>query len=242
MAKSDLKSTKAEHTVRSGSFSRADAANYIVGGCRHLFSTPMGDRDPLVQMTKAALAKNAVPSFPWEASGQIDSITLQDSKSRGSIIGDIEAKAGITNKRFLREKANNILEELISNAFFHAYLNAKGEEKYPRRSQALLPADEKITVSFQMGDRGIYLAVSDQGGSLTFNVLAKALGRCYQSKVQLENKESGAGLGTYMVFDSATHLKIEVNPHKGTRVACWIADQHSYSAGYFSFNFFDRSK
>ncbi len=242
MAKSNLKPTEKGTAVRAGSFSRAEAAGHIVGGCRHLYSTPLGDRDPLVTATKSALAKNEVPHFPWEPTGALESITLQDSKSRGSVIGDIESKAGITNKRFLREKTNNILEELISNAFFHAYVNSQGKEKYPRRSQALLQTSEKITVGFQMGERGLYLAVSDQGGSLSFGVLTKALARCYQSGAQLENKESGAGLGTYMVFDSATHLKIVVTPNKVTQVACWIADHQSFNVEYFSFNFFERSK
>jgi hypothetical protein len=242
MATSKQKMTRAESDVRAGTFSRAEAVGHIVGGCRHLYSTPLGVRDPLVLITKSALANKNTPHFPWEPTGKLESITLQDSQRRGSIIRDIESKAGITNTRFLREKMTNILEELISNAFFHAYLDSSGKEKYPRRSPALLQASEKITVRFQLGDRGIYLSVSDQGGSLSFGVLASALRRCYQSDTQLENKESGAGLGTYMIFESATHLKIEVTPNKGSQVACWIADHQSFSAEYFSFNFFERGK
>ena len=72
-------------------------------------------------------------------------------------------------------------------------------------------------------------------------MVAGAFKRCYgAASHQIESKESGAGLGLYMVFESATHMKVVVFPGKTTIVSCWLSDKPVDGSDYFSFNFFER--
>jgi len=103
-----------------------------------------------------------------------------------------------------------------------------------------LQNSEVLAVRYQTFSNGIYLSVTDQGGSLAFEDVARSLWRCYETSAQIENKEGGAGLGTYMVFEAVTHFKIVATPGKGATVSVWIADQRSYDPDTFSFNFFER--
>ncbi|MBY0370281.1 hypothetical protein K2X33_06310 [bacterium] len=227
-------------TVNTGVLSKAEAVLLVDKGCRYIFSTELGKVDPVVKMTHAALLQGAVPLFPWE-NGEKEEMTLGGSRERQAISEAVVARCKLERKRFLREKVQSVLEELMTNVLFHAYRNADGKEKYARRQEAVLASRELIAIRFSSTAQGIYLSVKDQAGSLKFEEMARALSRCYSGHSQIENKESGAGLGTYMIFDAVTHLKVVSAPGQSTEIACWIADQRSFDNQHFSFSFFERS-
>jgi hypothetical protein len=82
--------------------------------------------------------------------------------------------------------------------------------------------------------------VTDSGGNFRFEQVAKSFSRCYgNSAQQIEEKEGGAGLGTYMCFELCTHLKIVSVPGQLTAATCWIADKTAFDPDTFSFNFFE---
>ncbi len=223
-----------------GTVSKRDAVALIGGGCQHVHSTPLGDRDPGVKQTSEAIRSISVPSYSWELDAQADELKLSSSANRQPLIQQIATRAGIEGKRFLREKVDSVLEEMFTNALYHAYRDSNGKEKYPRRSQVTLGSNEIVTIRFRASDNGIFLSVVDQAGSLKFEDVASSLFRCYESSPQIQNKEGGAGLGTYMIFDAVTHLKVVATPGKMTSVSVWISDQRSYDPENFSFNFFHR--
>jgi anti-sigma regulatory factor (Ser/Thr protein kinase) len=231
-----------EQTVQVGSFTRQEAVALISKGFRHVHSTKLADRDPLVKAHGASKSSPSLVSFSWEAQGQMATMQCSSSRERATVIESICKHLKLDTKRYLKEKATSILEELLSNAFYHAYRIGLGEEKYNRRSSVTLMSNETLKVDFSSNNDGIFLRVSDQAGTLDFNTVAKALRRCYETEAQIEAKESGAGLGTYMVFDAATHLRIDVTPGKHTIVSCWVADQKAFDPNNFSFNFFERRK
>jgi len=70
------------------------------------------------------------------------------------------------------------------------------------------------------------------------------LNRCYEKgDAQIEQKDSGAGLGTYFILEAVTHMKIVVDPNKSTTVTCWISDRPTtQNADSFSFNYFEMRK
>ncbi len=240
MVKPALKLTHTTTEVISGVFSKKSAVDAIGNGCRHLHSSTLAERDPATKSTQEALSNSTVPTYPWESGNKIEELRLASSVDRQSLIHQVITRAGIEKKRYLREKAESVLEELLTNALFHAYRNPDGKEKYSRRSQVTLKSSEVITLRFQLSANGLFLSVEDLAGSLDFNEVAQALSRCYGPGAQIENKEGGAGLGTYMVFDAVTHLKIVTSKGKKTTVSCWIADQKSHKQELFSFNFFER--
>lgn len=226
-------------TVNAGVLSKAEAVLLIEKGCRYVFSTELGKLDPVVKMTHAHLLQDKVPTFPWEHN-QTGELTLSGSRERQALIEEVIGRCKIEKKRFLREKVQSVLEELMTNSLFHAYRNADGREKYGRRQEVVLHDRELVQVKYGVSPQGLFLSVQDQAGTLKFEEMARALARCYSGHSQIESKEGGAGLGTYMVFDAVTHLKIVSAPGKGTEISCWIADQRSFDNQHFSFSFFER--
>ena len=226
--------------VHSTPSTKREAAFALAGGCRHFHSTALGERDASVKQTHAALAQASTAHYTWEGTAKAGELKLGSSVDRQALIQQVVVRAGIENKRFLKEKVECVLEEMISNALFHAYRDAAGKEKYARRSTVTLGSTEIITVRFEVIDKGIFLSVTDQAGTLVFDEVAGSLKRCYGSDTQIQAKEGGAGLGTYMIFDSVTHLKFDVAPGKATTVSCWIADSRSFDPVAFSVNFFQR--
>jgi anti-sigma regulatory factor (Ser/Thr protein kinase) len=223
-----------------GVFTKRQAVVSISQGCRHLHSSVLGQRDPAAKVTQEALTTNSIPTYAWEPTQDLSPIMLTKSADRAQVIDQIIVGGNLEKKRFIREKVTSVLEELLTNAIYHAYHTASGAEKYARRDEVTLQKTEVLAVRYQTFSNGVYLSVTDQGGNLLFDDVARSLWRCYETSAQIENKEGGAGLGTYMVFEAVTHFKIVATPGKGATVAVWIADQRSFDPDTFSFNFFER--
>ena len=152
----------------------------------------------------------------------------------------IQAMA-LSSDRKLNEGTMAVLEELITNAIYHSYRTQSGERKYNRAENAHLPKGEEIRVSYNVNSDGVYLRVEDSGGTLTFEDIRESIDRCYRKDDdQVLNNETGGGLGLYISFDRATHIKVEVFKNKKTIVSCWIAGKRTFNQEVFSFNYFEQ--
>lgn len=230
-----------EETALCGLFSKKEAALRISEGVRHLHSSTLAQKDPLAKLTEAALRKDEFPTYPWEIKSEAKKTILASSSTRHQVIQKIIGDLGIETKRDLTEKISAVLEELISNSFYHAYRDKSGLSKYPRKSPANLEKQEQLSITYASQNTGIYLCVQDQGGRFPFEAVADAFSRCYgPNKEQISTKDDGAGLGLYMIYEYSTHIKIELNTGKLTKTSCWVADKKNYDPDYFSFNFFER--
>ncbi len=227
--------------VSCGVFSKRNAADLIIRGSRHVHSTLLGLRDMFVEVTQLNLAGGAHKDFPWEEKNKSKQVIIHSSKERHDVIRQAVAGLKTGSNRDLREKVLGVLEELITNAIYHPYRDDKGNPRYHRAKPAFLSEKEWLTVRFYSDARGVYLSVADQGGTLNFDDVSRAFFRCYgdQNK-QIDDKESGAGLGTYMIFEAVTHLKISVKKGVSTEFSCWISDKKHFDPEYFSFNFIYR--
>jgi sigma-B regulation protein RsbU (phosphoserine phosphatase) len=104
--------------------------------------------------------------------------------------------------------------ELISNAFYHA----DGQEKL-RTENAVLEKE----VEFRILKNKNYLAIScrDPFGSLTREMIIKNLSRAIEQKVP-EQKESGAGLGFYLLYNHSNIISINVKKGQFSEISCII--------------------
>jgi anti-sigma regulatory factor (Ser/Thr protein kinase) len=220
-----------------GIFTKVEAAKQVADGVRHVHCSELGTKDPIYVATLAAAEKETPPRYLWEPSLKTIEITVTHSVDRHEIFDQLISKSVVEVKRQLREKVGIVLEELLSNALFHAF-HSNGKEKYSRSSDVSLKSNEGVKVRFAATEDGCFLEVSDTGGTLSFESVAESLKRCYQSDAQIQSKESGAGLGIYMVFEIVSHLKIVNEPNKKTIISCWIADRRSENPKSFSFNYF----
>ncbi|MBI4404910.1 MAG: hypothetical protein HY537_12150 [Deltaproteobacteria bacterium] len=221
-----------------GSFSKEEAAKLISAGTRHVHSSRLGDDDLYAKITKETLNFGRTLSFPWELQKDCQEITILSSDARNDVTQKILSGLGGIGRK---ERVTCVTEELLSNAIYHAYQLPDGSPKYLRLQTVTLSPTEAVSLRFACSPRGLFLSVVDQGGALTFKLIAQAFSRCYaRQSDQIENKESGAGLGLYMVFEAVTHLKIVTIPGKKSIVSCWIEEQRAADPHFFSFNYFEK--
>lgn len=220
----------------AGVFARKEGAKLVAEGHRHVHSSSMGDHDPLAVMTAEALVRNEVPVYPWERPDVIHQVMLTSSQGRQEAIKAVAKNCGLQNKRQLRERLELTLEELLTNAVYHAY-------RYPRQSPAQLSPAQQIKLSFGTVGAGVWINVRDAGGILRFESIAESFARCYgASEAQIAHKEGGAGLGLYMVYEMVSHLKVEAHEGKWTGISVWLVDGKHFDPKTFSFNFFQGGK
>jgi anti-sigma regulatory factor (Ser/Thr protein kinase) len=223
-----------------GQFSKREAAQIIATGVSHLHASPLGTNEPLALVTASSIKTSTLPLYTWETSIKSTDLTLVNSEDRAKLIKKIASQTGIENRNEFSDKLGLVMEELLTNAIYHSYENGKGGAKYGRKENVKLNASEIIQIKY-FGDRkGIYISVTDRGGTMIFQHMMDSFLRNYgDASNQLESKSSGAGLGLYMIFELVTHLKISISPAQRTTISCWLPDNRSYDPNFFTFNFFD---
>ena len=230
--------------AKIGLFSKREAASFIFSGFPHVHSSILGLRDPLANLTLGSLPNDLLPTYPWEADSLQHQTVLTSSKMRKPLIEQVLSELKIKSSSSMGDKIWTSLEELLTNSIFHAYQDASGKEKYHRRETVELLPEEKILLGFSRDSKGIYVSVQDSGVGLTFSKVQSNFKRCYESQglSQIETKDGGAGLGLYVVFELATHIKITSTLNSGTLTQCWFANSSNFDPDYFSFNFFTGDK
>lgn len=223
--------------IKAGEFTKPEAARLITEGYQHIHSSPFGNKDPLMAATQLKLQNNSQEPYFWE---KIHSMTyaIKSSQDREKVIDSILQSEEMKDKRFLRERVRIVLEELCTNAIYHAY-QMHGRDKYSRTKKIALSESETVVLRFGVAPNGIFLQVEDKGGTFRLSDVQKSFSRCYGQNQQIESKESGAGLGLYMIFETVTHLKVELCENKMTKISAWLSDSKNFSPSIFSFNFFE---
>jgi len=228
--------------VICGLFSKQEAAHLIGQGAHHVHSTVLGNRDACARVSQDAVVNGKEALYPWEMVNKAEEVAIQSTANRQQTIGKVASKIGLCSKKAVAERVKHVLEELITNAVYHGYRLKDGTEKYHRGSPVVLEPSDKVVIKFGSDDTGVYLCVEDHGGSLRFDEVADSFERCYKRKHhdQIETKETGAGLGLYMIFETVSHLKVDMVPGSKTCVSVWIPDKKHFDRDNFSFNFFKR--
>lgn len=226
-----------------GLYSKKEGAGHVALGCEHVHSSMLGPRDPCAVATVAALRAGSIPVYVWERQSPLGSVKIRASRGRRETIRTVVDGCGVASRRELREKLETVCEELVSNALFHAYRNVDGTPRFRRRQAVELAEAEAIGIEYRGSEEGVLLSVADRGGLLHFPTIRSCFERCYgASHAQIDNKEGGAGLGLYMVFEAVAHMKIVTQPGVQTKVSVWLPDRPSHDRDHFSFNFFERGK
>ena len=149
------------------------------------------------------------------------SISIKNSSERESIwnvAADFAAKTGIPSR--MQNMFCTVVDELTTNALYNAPIDSFGKSKFsflPRTVEISL--DAAISITFSCDGRALGIAVSDPFGSLTSTTVTSYLARCSQKKSsQIVQQSGGAGLGLYSVFESLSHLVVNINKNIQTEV------------------------
>jgi hypothetical protein len=157
--------------------------------------------------------------FPWGVTTFTMMVKNYEEKGRAlEIMMRYAQMAGVRGP--VRDRIQLVADELMMNALYHAPVDETGQERFRGMTlKQLAQLSEVSAVQVQYGCSGQYfgVAVRDAGGSLqrdrALDYLARARGGA-----QMEQKQSGAGLGLISVLHSVSKLVFNLAPGYSTEV------------------------
>jgi hypothetical protein len=143
----------------------------------------------------------------------------------------------------VRTRAVSIVDELTTNALYHAPTDEHGKRRFAgeaRRHEVRVNAGEEIELRCGWDGRALAISVADPFGSLDPVTVFDHLARCLRKgKDQIEQKPGGAGLGLYVVFGAVQRLVVNIEPGKRTEIVALLdADVGQRPANVRSFDLF----
>jgi hypothetical protein len=121
----------------------------------------------------------------------------------------------------IRDAVIWVADELLMNAMFNAPRDGEGNAKYVDHDRSNLQLEPHEEVSFRYCCNGRFIAVSaaDRFGSIDREVMLRYINRCLATQVEIEEqREAGAGLGLYIIFNSITQLAFNIEVGISTEV------------------------
>lgn len=129
-----------------------------------------------------------------------------------SQIGEFAYALGLKKRMVIN--IEDIADELIMNAIYHAPCNQNGNHKYTKLSRTervILAVGEEATLECAYDGQCFGIAVADPFGSFRKEEIIKYLEKCVGVKdIKVNGKLEGAGLGFYKIFDVLDQLTIKV--------------------------------
>jgi hypothetical protein len=178
-------------------------------------------------------------NYPLSLILGIEKPTAETEKQASGVsfqIGEIDDKSKALNKidEFVVKHSNRgslatdirlVADELITNSIFNApYVNLENSNSpMPRDSNQIKidPARKPLVFAGATDDR-IVLGCTDYYGRLNIKKLIERIQQCYVNgpRQMMNFGPGGAGIGSFMIFDSCISFYLAVNPGKSTTVGC----------------------
>ena len=154
-------------------------------------------------------------------------VEIRDSQQKLDYVQEVASYAHSLgcNERVV-ELVETVVDELVTNAIFHAPRGPDGEAKYGRRSRrepVVLADDEVGRLEFACDGDYIAIAQVDPFGALTQETVVSYLNRCLvHGPGPLPESAGGAGIGLFRVFQSLSKFIINIDPGRRTEVICLL--------------------
>jgi hypothetical protein len=157
--------------------------------------------------------------FPWGVTTFTMMVKSYEEKGRAiEIMMRYAQMAAVRGP--VRDRIQLVADELMMNALYHAPTDEHGNERYRGMSLkqlAQLPEVSAVQVQYGCSGRYFGVAVRDAGGSLRRDRALDYLSRA-RGGAQMEQKQSGAGLGLISVLHSVSKLVFNLAPTYSTEV------------------------
>lgn len=128
-----------------------------------------------------------------------------------------------------------VADELITNAVYNAPRSSDGQPRYAsrsRREKVTLEPTEYVRLDYGSDGRAFGIAVTDNFGGLTPEIIRGGIQRCLTAADPIEQKQGGAGLGIYTALGSVNQLVINVEEGIKTEViALWDLERRGRGSG-----------
>lgn len=173
-------------------------------------------------------------------------MSVRGSKDKAALIERAERFAsniGI-NPRFTSQLCS-VADELVTNAVYNAPVDGEGRHRFAdwsRRREIQLDPHEEVVVKYCCDGHRLAISITDPFGSLTMDRVLDYLAKCLRKEDdQVDEKEGGAGLGLYYIFDALSHFIVNLKPGSVTEMVGIMEIKGTYkdfSARPKSFNLF----
>ena len=126
-------------------------------------------------------------------------------------------------RRQVRTAIGQVCEELLMNALYDAPVDEHGTpifaeiDPHDRKDMA---TPRPVSIRYAVTEHLFAVAVRDRFGRLAKNTIVSYIDKCLHSPNQIDRKTYGAGLGLYLVANSAASYVVNVAHGVATEVVC----------------------
>ena len=162
--------------------------------------------------------------MPWGV--RVYSMLVGDYQEKSfaiSTIGDFAAAMGVRRK--YREQIDQCIDEMLMNALYDAPVDDEGKQLFseiPVKERVGIKVADKAVVQYACDGDRFAVSVRDAFGSLRKGTVLQYLDKCLHAKgaEQIDRKTGGAGLGLYLMANSATEIYFHIFEKAATEVVC----------------------
>jgi hypothetical protein len=158
------------------------------------------------------------------AGASVQLTRLRDFQGRGRAIDEVlkfAEDSGI--RRQIRSSIGQVCEELLMNALYDAPIDDDGRQIFAEigpKERVDLSSPRPVSIRYASTSEAFAVSVRDRFGTLEKNVILDYLDKCLHATQQIDRKTYGAGLGLYLIANSATQFVCNVAPGMATEVVC----------------------
>ena len=169
--------------------------------------------------------------FVWGVEMVTTSVTKSSEKERViAWAGDYASKLDVPPR--LVSQFCTVVDEFLTNAVYNAPLDKDGKYRFAHVSRAeevALEPDEAVVIRLCCDGRRLGVSATDPFGSLTKERILDYLAKCFRkSDDQVDQKDGGAGLGLYLLFDALSHFVVNMSRGRRTEMIGLIDVRGSY--------------
>ncbi len=204
---------------------RQDVTRWFERGARHVIcrDEPHAAMDAVSAARKLLWGGATGPECYLRPGARTWSLTISHSRDKALVFelcADVEHELGLGKRK--GEALKTIAEEFTTNALYNAPVDHAGSARFAhlnRRDEVDLAEGEVIRVLVTTDDDRVAISVTDPFGSLRPTTVPNYLSKCFQAgEDQVDQKQGGAGLGLYFVYQAVSHLAININPGHSTEM------------------------
>jgi hypothetical protein len=166
--------------------------------------------------------------LPWGV--LVHSELVGDYHEKSRCIAQVGAFADAMGvRRKFREAIDQCLDEMLMNALYDAPIDEQGRSIFgeiPIKTRMGLRLEQRVIVQYACDGKRFVVSVRDMFGTLERATVLRYLHKCLHAEHQIDRKAGGAGLGLYLIANTASVVLFHVLPGIATEAICVFELEH----------------
>lgn len=145
-------------------------------------------------------------------------LTLSQSEDRHERSDEVLAEVfSVINHPKYQRAVRVVLDELLTNAFYHAPVNENGQRLYSHLDRTIpiqLPREKSIELSYGYQQDQVWISVKDHYGSFSPEKFMQSLRQYFRNhqKIIPRHDQTGAGVGLSVIYRHVSQWCINILP------------------------------